>query len=141
MEEGPVRHTLGYTVIADFVADIERAIDSSGIVLSSKIEKYFGPAEKSVYVTSHLTMIDSSLLEVAIFAIESAATLAIVKYRFHYMDSKGQTVFRYDNAPHHPELLSFPHHKHTPNRTTASDMPSLDGVLSEISAAILTRHL
>jgi len=32
-------------------------------------------------------------------------------YRYEYVQA-GHAVFRYDNAPHHPELSSYPHHKH-----------------------------
>jgi len=36
-------------VIQKFVAKIEKAIDSSSIVLLSNIQKYFGPGEETVY--------------------------------------------------------------------------------------------
>ncbi|MBT9139319.1 MAG: hypothetical protein DDT31_01903 [Syntrophomonadaceae bacterium] len=35
-----------------------------------------------------------------------------LKYRFHWMDVNDGMVFRYDNAPHHPEIATYPHHKH-----------------------------
>lgn len=34
-----------------------------------------------------------------------------INYSYQYV-RKGERVFRYDNAPHHPELSRFPHHKH-----------------------------
>jgi hypothetical protein len=33
-----------------------------------------------------------------------------VKYRYQYMDEARNLLFRYDNAPHHAEIDSFPHH-------------------------------
>ena len=33
-------------------------------------------------------------------------------YSFHYQDADHNVRFRYDNAPHHPELANFPHHLH-----------------------------
>ncbi len=128
-------------MIRKFVAGIEKTIDSSSIVLSSNIEKYFGPGEETVYLKGHVTIIDSSILEISLFATESRETLSIDKYRLHYMNSAGQMVFRYDNALHHPEIDSHPHHKHTPDKISASNIPSLKNILNEISAIIIRRQI
>ncbi|MGB2930341.1 MAG: DUF6516 family protein [Desulfobacterales bacterium] len=89
-------------MIQKFVAEIEKTIDSSSIVLLSNIQKYFGPGEETVYLKGQLTIIDSSTLEISIFATETRETLSIDKYRLHYMNADGQMLFRYDN------LLAFP---------------------------------
>jgi len=79
----------------------------------------------------------SRYLEISIFATESRNTLSIDKYRLHYMNSAGQMLFRYDNAPHYPEIDSYPHHKHTIDKIIPSSMPSLKDILNEISAIII----
>jgi len=56
-----------------------------------------------------------------------------VKYRYHYMNTSRGIVFRYDNAPHHPLVKSFPHHKHTTRTVKASHEPDLRSVLLEIT--------
>ena len=124
-------------MIRKFVAEIEKTIDSSSIVLFSNIEKYFGPGEETVYLKGHLTIIDSSILEIALFATESRETLSIDKYRLNYMNSAGQMLFRYDNAPHHPEIDTHPHHKHIPDKISPSKIPSIKDILNEISAIIV----
>ena len=35
--------------------------------------------------------------------------ISIDKYRLHYRDGTGKMIFRYDNAPHHPELDRYLH--------------------------------
>ena len=80
---------------------------------------------------------NSSILEIAIFVTEFGNTLSIDKYRLHYMDNHGQMLFRYDNAPHHHELPTCPHHKHTPEKIIQTTMPSLKDILNEISAIII----
>ena len=124
-------------MIRKFVAEIEKTIDSSSIVLFSNIEKYFGPGEETVYLKGHLTIIDSSILEIALFATESRETLSIDKYRLNYMNSAEQMLFRYDNAPHHPEIDTHPHHKHIPDKISPSKIPSIKDILNEISAIIV----
>jgi hypothetical protein len=135
--KGTVRNTVSNPVIQKFVAEIEKTIDSSSIVLFSNIQKYFGPGEETAYLKGQITIIDSSTLEISIFATVSGEKLTIDKYRLHYMNNAGQMVFRYDNSPHHPEIASFPYHKHTPGEIKPSNIPSIKDILNEISAMIL----
>jgi len=57
----------------------------------------------------------------------------ILRYSYTYVRG-AEHVFRYDNAPHHPDLATFPHHKHIgPHETVAaSERPSLNQVFGEI---------
>ena len=56
-----------------------------------------------------------------------------VHYAYTYI-REGQRVFRYDNAPHHPEIITHPHHKHIgpEDRLAPADQMSLRQVLAEI---------
>lgn len=38
--------------------------------------------------------------------------LQMVKYSFHWQDASGQLRKRWDNATHHPEVSTHPHHVH-----------------------------
>lgn len=58
---------------------------------------------------------------------------AKLKYRYQYMDPEQVLVFRYDNAPHHRYIRTFPHHKHGPNQVADSFEPTLYEVLLEIA--------
>ncbi|MCG3161497.1 MAG: hypothetical protein JMDDDDMK_02680 [Acidobacteria bacterium] len=40
-------------------------------------------------------------------------------YRYQYVRDQ-KSVFRYDNAPHHPRLPNFPHHKHLGRKTVSA---------------------
>jgi hypothetical protein len=55
-----------------------------------------------------------------------------IKYRYHYMNQNQEMVFRYDNAPHHSEIATFPHHKHEIEAIKPSIEPTLYDVLIEI---------
>ena len=56
-----------------------------------------------------------------------------VHYAYTYVRER-ERVFRYDNAPHHPEIVTHPHHKHIgpSDRLSPADQPSLSQVLAEI---------
>ena len=38
--------------------------------------------------------------------------LEIHRYHYIYLNQYNQPLVSFDNAPHHPELFTFPHHKH-----------------------------
>ena len=58
---------------------------------------------------------------------------AKIKYRYQYMDQRNACLFRYDNAPHHPDVATHPHHKHEREEVTESCEPTLYDVLLEIA--------
>ena len=47
-------------------------------------------------------------------------------------------IFRYDNAPHHPEISTHPHHKHIGEREklSAADEPTLSQILDEVQEVL-----
>jgi hypothetical protein len=60
--------------------------------------------------------------------------LVSLDYRYHCQDAQNRLLFRYDNAPHFPDLASFPHHKHLPDDTVESEKPTIFQVLKESEA-------
>ncbi len=126
-------------MIQKFVTEFEKTVNSYAVILSSDIQKHFGHDNKTIYLKGKLFFIDSSILEIAIFASEFRTSVSIQKYRFHYMSKHGNMFFRYDNAPHHPEIPSFPHHKHIGRGVIPSSLPNIKYILDEISAIMLKR--
>lgn len=58
-----------------------------------------------------------------------------LSYRYQYVRA-GEAVLRYDSAPHHPDLPSFPHHKHVGNERLPATEPTLSQVLNEVAALL-----
>ncbi|QTA82642.1 putative Genome sequencing data, contig C327 [Desulfamplus magnetovallimortis] len=56
-----------------------------------------------------------------------------IKYRYQYMNELMEQIFRYDNAPHHSNINTFPHHKHEKEEIKESGEPTLSDVLTEIA--------
>ena len=137
MAKDPICSPVNPSVIKAFIDNIDKTISSSPIVLSSNIQKHFSPDGKTLYLRGSFLFLDSSVLEIAIFVIETRYALTIDKYRFHYMNPNGQMLFRYDNAPHHSEITSRPHHKHISDNVILAREPPLKDVLDEISAIII----
>jgi Family of unknown function (DUF6516) len=77
---------------------------------------------------------DQALLEMSEAIVLMAGELRWLSSRYHYQDSSGPILFRYDNAPHHPEIPTHPDHKHTRDQIVASFHPSIEQVLQEVRA-------
>jgi hypothetical protein len=54
------------------------------------------------------------------------------EYRFQYMHSNGKLIKRWDTAPHHRQVTTFPHHIHEKDTIITSDVMNLEKVLEEI---------
>ena len=54
------------------------------------------------------------------------------KYRFHLQNGEGGLIWRFDNAPHHPEVSTHPHHEHT---ATGVVVPANDRTLEDLLGA------
>ena len=60
-------------------------------------------------------------------------------YRFHYMDEKNKLISRWDTAPHHKELKTFPYHIHLPDGVKGCKPVTLNGVLDTIESIVIDR--
>jgi hypothetical protein len=54
------------------------------------------------------------------------------KFKYHFRGLNNEMIFRYDNVPHHPDVESFPLHKHIGTKVVACNEPDLFEVISEI---------
>jgi len=53
------------------------------------------------------------------------------KYKYNFRDFKSELIFRYDNAPHHKQIKTFPHHLHLDSRVFVSKEPSIQEILQK----------
>ncbi len=119
--------------IDDYFAAIER-----GLRQNVRISKLEGPMtclasdDHNGLIRCRFVFWDESYLDL----YETVSTELGYPVRLHYAYTYirgGQRVFRYDNAPHHPEIATHPHHKHhgPSDELTPADQPSLNQVLAE----------
>ena len=84
-------------------------------------------------------MVDGSTLQFLELIDRKDDEIIRPKYRFHFMDSADKMIFRYDNAPHHPKITTYPHHKHIRDeeKVIQSKEIGVRDVLSEIGGMIV----
>jgi len=83
-----------------------------------------------------LRFFDNSLLEISEAIHIMKGTFTWLSYRYHYQNPDGSIIFRYDNTPHHPEVSTYPNHKHTGELVVNAARPNIEKVLSEVKEHI-----
>ncbi len=93
----------------------------------------FGP--ESGKLVGVIYYFDGSRLEITERVEIENRRPAKTDYVYQYV-SEGEPVFRYDNAPHHPNLPNYPHHKHVGRQRITALEPSLKQVLEEVAGLL-----
>jgi hypothetical protein len=57
-------------------------------------------------------------------------------YSFHWQKETGELICRWDNAPHHKNIKTFPHHVHTSEGVMESYSITVDEIIRKIKASI-----
>lgn len=122
-------------LITQCFQDIESQIAGCIHVVETSITK----DQRSLHIgiiEGKLLFTDESSLHFIEF-VDVKGSAEVYKYAYHYQDRSGNIIFRYDMAPHHPEIPTFPHHKHTHSKgVIKSTPPTLALVLDEIDGTI-----
>ncbi len=125
-----------------------------------KIDDYFLSIERGLHQNPHVSKVDESiclltsddfngLIRCRIFFWDNSfldiyevvstelGYPVRINYAYTYIRNN-QLIFRYDNAPHHPEIATHPHHKHIGpiERLTPADQPTLNQIFAEIEKFI-----
>src|SRR5437667_1754121 len=115
-----------------YFAHIFRLIQAlAGVDIERYEEQLFSGTRGNLRI--RLRFADQALLEMSEAVLCTAGTLQWLSYRYHYQELSG-VVLRYDNAPHHPEVVTHPDHKHIDGDVVASSHPTIEQVLLEVQA-------
>lgn len=115
---------------------VEKHIAGNPLVIFHNLEKKH-TSPSTAYLKGEILFVDGTSLAVFqhLCIIESGTSLS--DYRYHYMDIDKKLIFRYDNAPHHDEIETHPHHKHTHNGIQACERPDFKDVMAEATSNVL----
>jgi hypothetical protein len=80
-----------------------------------------------------LLLADGSSLHVSEVWVDGQLT----KYSYYWLDESDHLIAGWDNAPHHPEIKSHPHHMHAAKEVRDSTLRDLDDVLTFLTKRIL----
>jgi len=122
-------------VITEYFRSIEKLLNESTLIAEKNLDfKEFSSEEgmirgKLLFLGGYIL----NFMEYVIIGKERP------KYSYNFTDGKMNLVFRYDNAAHHREIPTFPHHKHAGSDIKPSKEMELAEVISEIEMVIISR--
>lgn len=122
-------------MIGAYFGDLERRLGSFPLAVAVEAHTEQVDLDRG-YVKAVVTFTDGSQLHVFEHVVMEEAIPTRETYRYHYQTAEGDLVKRWDNAPHHRQLPTFPHHVHVGDEVRPSEPVDLDEVLAEISGRL-----
>jgi hypothetical protein len=84
--------------------------------------------EKVLNYRYRILLGNGGFVEMTERVLEVHGTLEVTKYRHHWQDGNGVLIKRWDNAPHHPAIETFPHHLHQGAEESVLGHPAITGL-------------
>ncbi len=122
--------------LSNYAFKIENEIIACPLVIHHDLKVTIA-SHSTGYIEAKVIFQDGSILALFEFFRLVEDSVVREKYRYHYMRQGNKMIFRYDNAPHHKEISTFPDHKHLGEKIVESLPPQIKAVLTEIEFLIL----
>jgi len=114
----------------EYYAAVQAAILASPHVIHSDLS-FDEVAETECYIRGTLSIVGGFELHLAEYVVTEPQVNRL-KYRYHLQASDNRLLARWDNAPHHPEITSHPHHLHTDKGVKESPVMDVEQVLTAV---------
>jgi len=120
-------------IVDDYFAAVERSLRQSARVGTIEDLSCLASDDYNGLIRCRAFFWDDSYLDIYEVVSTELGYPVRVHYAYTYI-REGRRAFPYDNAPHHPEIVTHPHHKHIgpADRLAPADQPSLSQVLAEV---------
>lgn len=107
--------------------EIIKSLDASGIIRKYTIQDF------RIFKTGFFIKIEAELSDDTRLFIKEYSDEFDRKYSFHWQKANGDFIIRWDNSPHHKEIITYPHHKHERDKILPNYDITIDDVLKYIS--------
>ena len=125
-----------YNLLSQYLKDVEIAIlDLKRAYIEHYSEEIL--AHNRINLRIRVRFQSGHLLELNEAVIFESGHINHLSYRYHLQDQQNNLVFRYDNTPHFPDLDSFPHHKHLPDKVVSAKKISIMKAIEEANNSCL----
>jgi hypothetical protein len=99
------------TTVAEYHQAVKARLIADPLVLQFEIQRERRTADDG-YLRARLLLNNQQELEFSEYIRRVRDQIHVVTYSFHWTDSNGTLICRWDNAPHYPKLPQAPHHIH-----------------------------
>ncbi|WP_347489345.1 DUF6516 family protein [Desulfoscipio sp. XC116] len=105
---------------------ILQLLNKTEIIKSYEIQD-FKHGEDFYYIKVQAKLVNETTLFIREYASEED-----YNYSYHWQEDNSQLIIRWDNAPHHKQIKTFPHHKHIGEKVLPSYEIGIHEVLTYI---------
>ena len=102
-------------MIEEYLRQIDELLSASPAVRDVEIIRRTlrnTEGEKVLHYRYRVLLSDGGLVEMSERLVEMRGMVTTTTYRHHWQDGHGHLRKRWDNAPHHPSIETFPNHLH-----------------------------
>jgi len=117
-------------MIHSYFSKLKAVLNASPIVERYKVKKEIVGSFVGQIILE-ITLNDGSILHGFEYVVVSKRKIVREKYRYHWM-SENDFIRRWDNAPHHRVIETFPFHIHTKSEILPSKEVRLEDILKSI---------
>jgi len=115
-------------MIDDYFEFLKKIVKKNPLVKNFRVIKEFIGVKKG-YIRFVIEFIDNSELHVFEYVDSSLHKL---NYSYHWQNNEKKLIKRWDNAPHHSNIETFPHHMHDKNDIKPTNEPTFVEILEKI---------
>lgn len=125
-------------MLENYLAELKASLTTSPIVKDIDILDEF-ITSVSGFLDCKVLMIDGSELYVTEYFTIHGNKIKRDKYSYH-LQRNDDFIIRWDNAPHHKEVSTYPFHVHKGGEVHKSKEMKLEEVLEELSEIVVKRN-
>lgn len=119
-------------MIEQYFANIRRKLNEiRSLIISDSIE-FKRITDEMGIIKGRIVFINAS-----IFEFKELVSMDDHSYRFHWMDKNHKLISRWDMAPHHKEIDTFPFHQHLPTGVQPSKEKKLADIIDVIKRDLI----
>ena len=119
-------------MIHDYFSKVQKKLDASRWIIIEQSVNFDFISDEMGIITGKLAFIDNSILE-----FMELVSKKEVEYRFQFMNKTHELIARWDSAPHHRELTTFPYHMHTREGVKESKKVTLFEILDIVVEKVI----
>jgi hypothetical protein len=118
-------------MIRDYFSEVEKKLEACKWLIKKKSIEFSLVSEEMGIIKGKIVFVDSHSLD-----FKELVSAEHTDYRFHFMNGNNRLIKRWDSAPHHKEIASFPFHLHTLEGVRECDKVNLIEVIDIIKAVM-----
>jgi hypothetical protein len=89
--------------------------------------------------TIKVIKVKAKVIDGTVLFVHEIFRISSHKYSYHWQETDGKLIMRWDNSPHWKNVKTFPYHKHIANDVFACRKMTVSDVISEMEEEIKKR--